>query len=334
MAKVTMADVAKYAGVSKSTISQFLNERYEYMSEETREKIKMAIEHLGYQPNYIARSLKQKKTSMIGIIVADIVHRFSTEVCRAIEDYCFKHNYQAIICNADNNSMKERTYIETLQAKQVDGLIIFPTGQNTDIYEKMIKENYPVVFMDRNLPKLDGSFILTNNTQASYEAIQLFVQNGHRNIAILTQPLTISTRKERIQGYKMALAENNIAIKEEYIISTDIQDVKNQLFKLFQKENPPTAILAGNDLVFLETISFLQENQISVPEQVSLIVFDNFPFAHLSHPPVTIIAQPAFDMGAKAAELLLNQMNNKDYQKETIVYPSNMMIRQSSIKKL
>ncbi|WP_400244242.1 LacI family DNA-binding transcriptional regulator [Niallia sp. JL1B1071] len=334
MAKVTMADVAKYAGVSKSTVSQYINKRYEYMGEDTREKIKLAIEELGYHPNYIARSLKQKKTSMIGIIVADIVHRFSTEICRSIEDYCFEHDYQAIICNADNNPTKERTYIETLRAKQVDGLIIFPTGQNTDIYAKMIEEDYPVVFMDRDILGIEAPFILSTNVDSSFQAVQLFLENGHTNIAILTQPLTISTRKERIEGYKKALQAYSIDIREDYIISSEIANVKIALSELFQKEKPPTAILAGNDLVFLETLAFLQENHLRVPEDVSLIVFDNFPFAHLSNPPVTSIAQPAFEMGRKATEVLLKEINKESYQKEKIIYPCELIVRQSSIKKI
>ncbi|CAM5371573.1 putative HTH-type transcriptional repressor CytR [Streptomyces afghaniensis 772] [Streptomyces afghaniensis] len=334
MAKVTMADVAKYAGVSKSTVSQYINKRYEYMGEDTREKIKSAIEQLGYHPNYIARSLKQKKTSMIGIIVADIVHRFSTEICRSIEDYCFEHDYQAIICNADNNPKKERTYIETLRAKQVDGLIIFPTGQNTDIYAKMIEEDYPVVFMDRDIPEINASFILSTNIESSYHAIKLFLENGHKNIAILTQPLTISTRKERIEGYKKALLENSIDICKDYIISSEIENVKTELHHLFQKKNPPTAILAGNDLVFLETLAFLQEKKLRIPEDVSLIVFDNFPFAHLSNPPMTMIAQPAFEMGKRATEILLKQVNKEHFKVEKIIYPCELIVRQSSIKKI
>ena len=150
----------------------------------------------------------------------------------------------------------------------------------------------------------------------------------------MTQPLTISTRKERIEGYKKALQTFSIDICNDYIISSEIANVKTELSQLFQKENPPTAILAGNDLVFLETLAFLQENQLRVPEDVSLIVFDNFPFAHLSNPPMTMIAQPAFEMGRKATEILLKQINKDHYEAEKIIYPCELIVRQSSIKKL
>ncbi|PKG22517.1 LacI family DNA-binding transcriptional regulator [Niallia nealsonii] len=332
MKKVTMADVAQFAGVSKSTVSQYINNRYEYMGEETRIKIKEAIEKLGYQPNYIAKSLKQKRTAMIGIIVADIIHRFSTEVSRSIEDFCYDNDIHAIICNADNNPEKEKKYIDMLQAKQVDGLIIFPTGQNPALYKKMVDENYPVVFMDRDIKDLDSYFVLAENIQASYEAISHFIQHGHKHIAIVTQPLTISSRQERIEGYQKAMIEHHLSVDPDYIISGEIAELKTKLHALFQLKQPPTALLAGNDLVFLETLSFLQENKLHIPEDVSLIVFDNIPFAHLSNPPITIISQPAFEMGAKAAELLLRQINKETTICERVYFPCQLIIRTTSIK--
>ncbi len=327
MTKVTMADVAKFAGVSKSTVSQYINHRYEYMGEGTRRKIKEAIEQLGYQPNYIAKSLKQKRTFIIGIIVADIVHRFSTEVSRSIEDFCYENEMQAIICNADNNGKKEKKYIDMLRAKQVDGLIIFPTGQNEDLYKKMVEEGYPVVFMDRDIPHLKAPFVLANNQQATYEAISYFIQKGHQRLAIATQPLTISSRKERIEGYKQALNDHHIEPRADYMISTDISELHQNLNQLFQLDMPPTAILAGNDLVFLEILSFLQEKKLKIPEDVSLIVFDNIPFAHLTNPPMTIIAQPAFEMGAKAADLLLKQINKEAILPERIYFTCELICR-------
>src|SRR3954465_5055821 len=188
MENVTMADVAKAAGVSKSTVSQFLNKRFEYMGEKTKLKIEEAIAELGYQPNFIARSLKQKRTSMVGIIVANITHYFSTEISRAIEDFFHKHDLHAIVCNADDDPEKEKKYIEMLRAKQVDGLIIFPTGQNNDLYETMVKQGYPVVFVDRKVENLDVFSVITNNTESTYKAIQHFIENGHKNIAFAVQP--------------------------------------------------------------------------------------------------------------------------------------------------
>ncbi|MFK4998812.1 substrate-binding domain-containing protein [Bacillus sp. N9] len=197
----------------------------------------------------MARSLKQKRTSMIGVIVANIMHRFSTEVSRSIEDYCQQHGLHAILCNADDDPKKEREYIEVLRAKQVDGLIIFPTGENIDLYEKMLKENYPVVFMDRKVEGLQANFVLASNSEASYEAIRHFIRNGHKRIAIATQPLSISPRMDRLQGYKNALKEENIPLREDYMIHAEIHKMKAELKKLFRYQN-------RQPLYLLEMISF------------------------------------------------------------------------------
>ncbi|MRH44479.1 LacI family DNA-binding transcriptional regulator [Aquibacillus halophilus] len=330
MGKTTMADVAKKAGVSKSTVSQFLNERYEYMSPDTRIRIEAAIDELNYQPNYLARSLKQKRTSTVGIIVANIMHQFSTEVSRSVEDYFNKHNMHAIVCNADNDPEKEKKYIEMLRAKQVDGLIIFPTAQNADIYKNMIKEEYPVVFMDRKVPDLQAPTVVSQNIEATYSAIQHFIDNGHERIAIATEPLTISPRIERHEGYKKALHANGIKINPEFQISTSIDKIKKELDRLFQLDAPPTAILAGNDIVFIEVLEFAKEKKLEVGESFALVVFDNIPFAHFVHPPVTTIAQSAYMMGEKAADLLLKQINKEQIDRHEVSFPCELIIRDSS----
>ncbi|TDK58827.1 LacI family transcriptional regulator [Bacillus salipaludis] len=327
MEKVTMADVAKEAGVSKSTVSQFLNNRFEYMGEKTKLKIEEAIKNLGYQPNYIARSLKQKRTSMVGIIVANIMHRFSTEVSRAIEDYFHEHGIHAIVCNADDDPQKEKNYIEMLRAKQVDGLIIFPTGQNHDLYKNMIVEDYPVVFMDRKVENLKALSIVTDNMQSTYNAIVYFLKRGHRKIAFAVQPLTISTRKDRLEGYKKAMKDEGITINSDYIIEANISDLKANLEKLFSLSEPPTALFSGNDRVFLEVLEFLKETNRALGKDIDLIVFDNIPFAHLVEPPITVITQPAFEMGKKAAELLFAKINKTEIKPEEIVFQSKIMIQ-------
>lgn len=325
MEKVTMADVAKEAGVSKSTVSQFLNKRFEYMSEKTKQKIEEAIEKLGYQPNYVARSLKQKRTSMVGIIVANIMHYLSTEISRAIEDFCQEYDLHAIVCNADDNPEKEKKYIEMLRAKQVDGLIIFPTGQNHDLYEHMIKAGYPVVFVDRRVENLEAFSVLTDNVMSTYKAIKTFIEKGHRNIAFAVQPLTVSTRKDRLEGYKKAMTDSGLPLNDDYIIESSIDDMKDKLEGLFSLEERPTALFAGNDRVFLKVVEFLKEKGLKVGEDVDLIVFDNIPFVHLVEKPISFIVQPATEMGRKAAELLFDQINKVEREPEKFVFPSQMV---------
>lgn len=320
MEKITMADVAKEAGVSKSTVSQYLNKRFEYMGEKTKLKIEEAIDRLGYQPNYVARSLKQKRTSMVGIIVANILHYFSTSVIRAVEDFCHNHDLHAIVCNADDDPEKEKNYIEMLQAKQVDGLIIFPTGQNKEMYKSMIDAGYPVVFVDRKVE--DGFSVVTDNADSTYRAITDFIKKGHQHIAFVAQPLVISTRQGRFEGYKKAMEDAGIPMNPDYVIESNLPEMTNKLETLFSLEEKPTALFAGNDRVFLVVMEFLKKNGITLGEDLELVVFDNIPFKHLLESSISFINQPAMEMGEKAAELLFDQINKADIEPEEFVFPS------------
>ncbi|WP_121660765.1 LacI family DNA-binding transcriptional regulator [Metabacillus litoralis] len=333
MKAITISDVAKQANVSKSTVSQYLNKRYDYMSEKTKERISQAIEELGYQPNIVARSLKQKSTSTIGVIVANILHAFSTQVIRAIEDICNEQGFHIIVCNADDEPEKEKNYIEMLTAKQVDGLIIFPTGGNIDLYKRMMKKNVPLVFFDRVVEDIEASTIMLNNESATKMAVEHLVEKGYKRIGIMTTSISrnVTPRIERIKGYKKALQENNLDSNEDYIRTLDLHHIQDGLKQMLSLDFPPQAIIAGNDLTLMEILKFTKENNISIPEDLALIGIDDVSFASFFTPELTTIAQPTFEMGKRAAELLLNKIKDPDYQEETKVhrFEPELMIRNS-----
>lgn len=331
MARITMKDVAEKAGVSKSTVSQYLNGRFEYMGDETKQRIQAAVEELGYRPNYVARSLKQKRTSMIGVIVANIVHRFSTEVSRAIEDLCHENDIHAIVCNADDNPGKEKKYIEMLRAKQVDGMIIFPTGENEEIYRNMVEEKYPVVFMDRKIEDMSIDTVVVNNTEAACNVVRHLIERGHERVGFVSPPLLISTRRERLEGYRKALSEQGISIHEHDVKNSEIQEMQRELRKMFDQPSPPTALFAANDLVLLEVLRFIKENRMDVPDELALIVFDNIPYAELMSPTLTTVRQPAFEMGKYAAQLLVEKIEKTRKAEPTAhVFDAELIIRESS----
>ncbi|WP_017729390.1 LacI family DNA-binding transcriptional regulator [Halalkalibacterium ligniniphilum] len=336
MKKITMLDVAKRANVSKSTVSQYLNGRYDYMGEKTRKRIEKAIAELNYQPNIVARSLKQKRTSTIGVIIANILHSFSTEVIRAIEDICHQHDYHVIVCNADDEPEKEKKYIEMLKAKQVDGLIVFPTGGNLDLYQSMVSENYPLVFIDRSVPGIAVDSVLLNNEKAAKLAVDYFVQHGYERIGIVTTSLlrNITPRLERLSGYRKALEEHGLPMKDEYIVATQIEQISSALGKMFTSESPPDALLAANDLALMEVLEFVKENQLEIPNQIALIGIDNTAFAHIYSPTLTTIKQPTFEMGKKAAERLFESIEGKSTSKQTVICRFEPeIIERESVKK-
>lgn len=321
MKAVTIADVAQHANVSKSTVSQYLNKRYDYMSENTKKRIEEAIKELDYRPNIVARSLKQKSTSTIGVIVANILHNFSTQVIRAIEDMCHGYDFHVIVCNADDDPGKEKRYIEMLRAKQVDGIIIFPTGDNVELYKEMFKEKYPIVFVDRIVPDVTIPSMMLDNEKAAGLAVQHFIDNGYERIGVITNVIrNVTPRMERISGYKKTLKQNGFVINKEYIKSLEVSRIQAGLKEMLSLELPPQAILAGNDLTLIEILKYAKSNHIKIPEDLALIGIDDVSFAGFYEPSLTTVAQPAFEIGEKAAELLLNKIQKKDLEEEHHVY--------------
>ena len=320
MKKMTIGDVAKHASVSKSTVSQYLNKRYEYMSEQTRERVAASIEELDYRPNIVARSLKQKSTFTIGVIVANILHSFSTQIIRAIENKFHEKGFHIIVCNADDEPDKEKDYIEMLMAKQVDGIIIFPTGGNVNLYEQMKKTGFPIVFMDRTIDDIEIETVVLDNDRAAQLAVDQFVDNGYRKIAIVTTSIirNISPRLERIQGYKNALERYQIPVNPAYIKNANTDRLLQALEELFTMEEPPQAILAANDIVLMEVLKYIKKHDLKIPEDIAVIGIDEVPFASFYTPSLTTISQPTIEMANLAVQLLINQINKEGTEKPKV----------------
>lgn len=337
MKKSSISDVAKLARVSKSTVSQYLNRRFHYMSEETKQRIEKAIKDLNYQPNIIARSLKQKKSSTIGVVLSSILHAFSTKVIRSIEDYFQKRGFHIILCNSDDDPEKERNYIVMLKAKQVDGLIVFPTGQNKDLYQVMLKESFPVIFIDRTVKGIQADAVLLDNEKAVFAAIKHFVENNHERIAIVGNAPShnITTRQERLHSYKQVIKNFGLTYDKDLVVETQLKHLREKVGKLFTLESPPTALLAINELSFLEVFHYIKSSHIRVPKDLSLIAIDDIANADILTPPITTVSQPAYEMGEKAAQLLYKKIisnNEEQLETNTFRFPPKLIIRQSSGK--
>jgi LacI family kdg operon repressor len=333
MKRVTMAEVAEKAEVSKSTVSQYLNKRFDYMGEQTRERIKIAIEELGYQPNFIARSLKQKSTSTIGIIVANIVHTFSTQVIRAIEDFFNEQGFHVIVCNAYNDPVKELRYIEMLRAKQVDGLVVVPTGGNVDIYKQMVDEEFPLVFMDRIVEDLLVDSILLDNEAASTIAVQHLKEKGYQRLGIITSSLKagITPRVERVEGFKKALTHFELPIYDEFIKGFEPNEYQIGLEQLISLPEPPEALLAGNDFSLMEILQFTKDHKIDIPSQLAIISVDEVSFADVYSTGLTTINQPTTKMGTKAAQILMEKIKKEKTESKTYIhrFKPELIIRES-----
>lgn len=312
--RITINDVAKKAEVSKATISRYLNGQYKSMSAETRRRITEAINELNYKPNLVARSLKRKSSQTIGVIVANILNPFSTEITRGIEDVCITKNFNIILCNADDSPKKQQEYLEMLHLKQVDGFIIQPAKGEVDGLHNIYKTNVPFVLIDRKIPDLSVDTVTVNNYIGTKNAIKYLIELGHQNIAFISADIEgVSSRQDRFQGFVDALSEAGFRFKDEYlkIIQKNSSAVNMAIRQLFSLASPPTAIFSVNGRITLDILLALKELKFRIPNDVSLLSFDSPEWAEVVEPPLTSVVQPVYKIGVTAAELLLKRILSK-----------------------
>lgn len=305
MKKVTIADVAKHANVSISTVSQYMNQRYEYMSLETRKKITNSVKELNYRPNLVARSLKNKGTQTIGVIVANIMHSFTTQIIHHLEQNLQAHGFNVTVCNASDHPEKEKEHIELLLSKQVDGFIIFPTGDNVELYERLVDSNIPVVFIDRIIKECRVPCVLLNNELASSYAVEQLIAKQKKNLLVVTSSIDqqITPRIERIEGFKKAMAIHQLGVNDYQVIAAPIETLQDRLKQSFEQFHID-GIVAGNDRVLVEVLQFLKDQGLK--SKVDVAVIDEVPLAPFYEPPLITIAQPTKEMAEKAVTILMN----------------------------
>ncbi len=331
--RVTISDIASQAGVSKSTISRYLNGRYDGMSAATREKISEVIAAADYRPSALARSLKQKRTYTVAAVVANILNPFSTSIIRGIEDFCQQAGFTLILCNADDQPAKEKSYLELLLAKQIDGLIINSTGQNHELM-RSVCAHMPVVLIDRQLPELACDTVTLDNVKGVGLLVDHLVALGRRNIALFTLPFeTVSPRSERVRGYREALARHGIPFQPELLIESGTGEtaVREKLAALFAHGPRPDAVFGFNNLMTMAIIKAVKAMEIRIPDDIAVIGFDDWEWAPLIQPPVTVVAQPAYEMGTQAASLLISRIQGKRIKAKPVVsvFEPELIVRSS-----
>ncbi len=308
--KPTIYDVAKKANVSISTVSKVLNNTGS-ISEKTKKKIWDVIDELQYQPSLVLSAKKALKT--IGVLIPDISNPFMAEVTRAIEDSGRKKGFSVIICSTDNDSTKEEEYISMLKQKYVDGIIVATGLKNSRGIRELIESDMPVVMLSRDVPYLPVDTVVVDDFQGGYEAAVHLVQLGHRKVAMIAENINIPSIKKRIDGFKEGLQISGIPIEDTPILysSLNLNECKEVCLDLLKdKENRPTAIFVSTEMLAFGVLQAARTLKIQVPNQLSLIGFDNSILAKLCDPQLTTIAQPIEEMGAKVIELLVNEITN------------------------
>lgn len=313
---ITISEVAKAAGVSKTTISRYLNGKFEYMSKDTRKRIQSVIEELNYRPSNVAQTLKSNKSGMIGVIIADIASQFSSILLKGIGDVCQANGYKAIICNVDNNPAKEREYLESLMDNRVEGFIVNTTGYNDELLVNVNENRVPIVLADRTMEELKIDSVATNNYEITFDTIKFLVEKGYKHIAFFTEdPSKNRTRYLRIQGYLDAMKELLNIDGENLIYTIDAND-KTTTVKAIERfnasyKNKLKAIFTVNGVTLLNVLQEIQECNYKIPEDFYVCGYEDWGWAKLAYSEIPVISQHSYEVGVESARMLIQRITGK-----------------------
>ncbi len=314
---VTIRDVAVLAGVSTATVSHVINNT-RYVQPETRQLVLDAIEKLGYRPSGIARSLTTRITHLVGILIADITNPFFAEYVRGVEDRLAEHQYHLIVCNTDEKPEREAHYLDLLYTRRVDGVIVAATGATQPMFNQFLSDRVPLVFIDRRPSRPYGPFIGVDNEAAAYTATKYLIQLGHKRVGFIGRNVQLSTVIGRVAGYRRALAEHDLPIDERLISLSDssLGGAFEFARRLLTQEPRPTAIVAANHVMALGLLRAIQEMGLRFPGDISVVCFDEHPWAPLFTPSLTVVRMPMAKMCDAAVDLLLQGISSREEHRD------------------
>ncbi len=328
----TIGDVAKRAGVSTMTVSRVINNSG-YISHETRGRVERAIAELGYIPNTLARSLRFKQTKTIALVLTDITNPFFTTIARGVEDTASEQGFSVIFCNTDESQNEETEYLNVLLQKQVDGVLLVPADCSGESVSFLQERGTPVVVLDRRVDGAHVDVVRGDSEQGGYQLARYLAQLGHTRIAIISGPQHVSTTVDRLAGYHRAMVETGLNTNSNLVYYGQFtQNSGYQLAKEALAAKPrPTAIFAGNNFIAIGAFRALQEAGLRVPDDISMVTFDDLHDMLAMEPFLTVVSQPAYQMGQQATEVLLARLAGEGpAESQEYVLPVQMIIRKSS----
>jgi LacI family transcriptional regulator len=309
----TIVEVAKRAGVSIATVSNVIRGT-KRVGPEVRARVQAAIRELDYYPNEIARSLKVKQTRMLGIVLPDITNPFFPEIIRGAEDSAFERGYFLVTANTDEQIGRERRIVAALRSYRVDGILLASApGNDTSHIQSMIASGLPVVCIDRPVPGVKTDSVLLDNVRGGRECVRHLIQLGHRRIAIITGRMETQIARERLQGYEEALREADIEVDSALIFEGDFRDESGYRLgkQLLRKSVKATAVFVCNGVMTLGLLKAFEETNTRCPEDIALATFDDLAVDRSFHPHLTAVVQPSYEMGARAATILMDRIEGK-----------------------
>ncbi|HEY4009565.1 MAG TPA: LacI family DNA-binding transcriptional regulator [Acidobacteriaceae bacterium] len=327
-----MKQIAQLAGVSLGTVSHVLNGTVR-VREPLRKRVMDAVNVTGYQPNQLARGLRREKTNIMAMIIPDILNPFFPGVVRGAEDVAFANGFRLVLCNTDNDHEKEVAHLSALQTYLPSGLIVIPSDSSdlTVQAEPYRKAGSAVVCLDRLPRNWGGDSVTVNSVAGAANAVTHLIGLGHRNIAAITGPLHLTNSQDRLKGFKRALKTANIQLPAGYIQETSFDRAGgySKAKILFRMVPRPTAIMAFNDLIALGALMAIHEANLHCPRDISLVGFDGLDLTEITTPQITSVYQSPYQLGAEAANLVLERLENRSGAPRKIVLKTELRIRDS-----
>lgn len=336
----TIVDIAQSAGVSKTTVSRYLNGRYEYMSPQTRERIRKVIEVSGYQPNKIAQSLKNQKSMLIGFVVADIESPFTSAAIKSVGDAMRGTGYNLITANSDNSSEAEKEYIQSLVGQQVDGLIVNTVSSHNPALISLANGGLPIVLLDRFVKDYAFDIVHFENVRSIHGAMDHLIGQGYRRMAFFTQHYeSVSPRALRRQAFIDKLASVGEPAPEKYVFTSEseIQDMEENIRQLRAMcGDEPVGVICSNSVTLMRAVKAIRNIGLHMPWDIGLCGFDEWGWASqlgwasIVDVGLTTILPTVHDLGQETVNLLLRRIKDPAAEKKEIAIPSRLMVRDST----
>ncbi len=330
----TIRDVARLAGVSNATVSAVINGK-DRVSPRMQRRVEEAMKALDYHPDHMARSLKTGRSKVVGMIIPDLTNPFFVELMCGVEETARNAGYSVIFSNSNENPAQERENLAMLYSQRVGGVVLACSDGHA-AYDRLTRRRFPIVFIDR-LPVIgfSGRAVVIDNAGAAYEATKYLIELGHTEIAIIAPRTDLSNGIERIEGFRRAMQQAHLPIREAYFQRGDysLESGYRCGLELLRMAEPPTAIFSCNNKMTLGLVQSISELGVRVPEQVSVLSFDDFPWTSHFQPRLTAISQPSHEMGRRATQMLLAAIDPQmaeDLKESVVTLKAELHIREST----
>lgn len=328
----TISDVATRAGVSTATVSRALNGK-STVDPELAARVLSAADELGYRPNGPARNLRKQETAVLALIISDVENPFFTAISRGVEDVAHTAGYSVVLCNSDDDPEKEREYIDVALQERVAGVLLSPSGRGGSA-EVLSAHNTPVVAVDRPLPNSGGDTVLVDSRLAAKEATIHLAEHGYHRLGCITGPSGVMTADDRLAGYRDGLRAAKLRSSAALVRRTEFKaaGAKRAAHSLLTQDDPPDGLLVANNAMAIGVLETMSGLGLRAGRDVGVVAFDDAPWATLLDPPLTVVAQPAYDMGAVGAHLLLGRIGEERAEATTTTLSAHLIPRASTVR--